>query len=312
MTLPKDHRLENHRLALCLMIHALGDGAIDTTLFDPSQPPFEKQILRTTWEELERQGNVEGVGSRGYRLTAKGWLVGLEASGASKAPEYRQRLARVLAAMKRHVKGRKDSVVVSLWQLAQESGESEGFLFNVVDSRSSSTGNKRTGADWYQGARGRLVEIPVDFNLEPIDIVAALTAQHLERIEELEARLEEVEQDRAQFHCPYCDARLSGVSDQDYPDDHCIVTYESFECGYMTADGYEQRPCPYGPNWPGLDEFEFVTKQEGSLWFCYPRGKTKRGQRIHVLPVAGATKEEAEEKAKKAAAPKRKEPAGRT
>src|ERR1022692_725014 len=53
----------------------------------------------------------------------------------------------------------------------------------------------RTGATWYRNEKGRLVEIPVDFDLEPVDIVTALTVGHLKRIEELEARLEEVEED---------------------------------------------------------------------------------------------------------------------
>jgi len=111
--------------------------------------------------------------------------------------------------MKRHVKGRKDSAVVSLRQIAEESQEPEGFIFNVIDSKGSSTGNERTGANWFDGERGRLVEIPVDFNLEPVDVVSALTAPHLQKIQELEERLEAVEEDRAQFHCPYCDAPKS-------------------------------------------------------------------------------------------------------
>jgi hypothetical protein len=307
MTLAKGERLENHKAAFSLMIQALGDRALDTNLFDPGQPPFDGQILRTTWGELARQDHVEIVGASQYRLTAKGWLVGLEATGMGKSDEYQHRLGRVIAAMKGHVKGRKDSAIVPLNQLATESGEPEGWIFNIIDSRSSSTGNQRTGAGWYEGARGRLVEIPVDFNLEPVDIVSALTVQHLERIDELEARLEEVEQDRAQFHCPHCDAPISGIGHQDYPEHHCIVTYESFECGYRTADGAEDAPCPYGPRWPTLDEFDFITKQDGNMWVCYPAGKTARARQVHIYREVGRTREEAEERARRAAAPKKKD-----
>lgn len=299
-------REEDLKTALSLMLQELGDRAIDTSFFNPAQPPFKGQILGTTWQELVRQGCVESVGPPQYRLTGKGWQLGIATSGILQSSAFQGRLARLLATMKRHVKARKDSVVVPLQQLAVESGEAEGWVFNVIDSKASSTGNQRVGASWFGGEKGRLVEIPVDFNLQPADIASTLVKQHLETIQELEERLEEVEKDRAQFHCPYCDAPISGVAHQDYPNHHCIVTYESFECGYVTADGHEDVPCPYGPNWPSPDEFEFVTKQEGNVWICYPVAKTERARRVHIYRQMGRTKEEAEEQAKRAAAPKAK------
>jgi hypothetical protein len=312
MTLAKNDREENHRLAFDLMLQELGDRAIDTSFFHPHQPPFEDRVFRTTWEELVRLGHIESVSSPQYRLTAQGWLVGLEISGSCGSEAFLERLGRVLGTMKRHVKGRRDSVVVPLQQLAEESKEPEGWIFNVVDSKASSTGNDRTGANWFGRERGRLVEIPVDFNLEPVDIASSLTLEHLRRIRQLEERLEEVEEDRAQFHCPDCDAPISGVGHEDYPEHHCIVTYESFQCGYVTADGFEHAPCPYGPNWPTLDEFDFVSKSEGAIWFCYPTAKTDRARRAHVHYQGGSTKEEAEERARKAASPKIKDSAQRT
>ncbi len=305
MSVSKNEREENHRDALGLMMEELDDRAIDTTFFNPGRPPFDGRVLRTTWEELERQGSVESLSSPQYRLTAKGWLIALEVLGASKSRDYMERLGRLLATMKAHVTGRTESAIVPLQQLAEESKEPEGWIFNVIDSRASSTGNNRTGAEWIE--RGRLVSIPVDFNLEPVDIASALTAQHLQRIQELEERLEAAEEDRAQFHCPNCDAPFVGTHDEDYPEYHCIVTYESFACGYVTADGQEHVPCPYGPNWPTLDEFEFVTKQDGNNWVCYPTGKTDRARRVHVFREIGRTKEEAVELARKAASRKSKD-----
>jgi len=289
-----------------MMLSELGDEAIDTTLFDAAQPPFSDQVLQTTWEELARQKYVELIGTTQYRLTSQGWLVGLELSGAVQSPTYQERVGRLLAAMKRHVKARTGAAIVQLRQLADESGEPEGWIFNVIDSKASATGNQRTGARWHSGDRGRLVEIPVDFNLEPIDIAAALTIEHLQRIRQLEERLEELKADRARFHCPYCDAEISDVGHQDFPDYHCVVTYERFACGYCTADGFEASPCPYGPHWPTVEEFEFVAERQGSLWVCSPRAKTARARQVHISQVIGQTKEETEEKARKAAAPKNK------
>jgi hypothetical protein len=242
----------------------------------------------------------------GYRLSSKGWLVALEVSGIGSSADFSKRLGGVLGTMKNLVKGRQDSRIIPLSDLATRSGEPEGFLFNIVDSRSPSTGNSRIGAHWYDNERGRLVEIPIGFNLEPVDIGAALTVPHLGRIEELTARLEEVEADRSQFHCPYCDAPISKIDTCDYPEYHCVVTYENFECGYATGDGYEECPCPYGPNWPALDEFVFdATVIENNRWTCYPTPQTARAKTmecthgIHFF----ITKEEAEQYARNAVAP---------
>jgi hypothetical protein len=319
MTVGKQHREENHRTAFHLMLGELGDRAIDSAFFDPEKPPFHGQILRTTWEELVRQERIAAIGGL-YRLTPSGWLVGLEISGDTQSKAYQARVGRLLAAMKRHVKPRKESAILTLKQLADESGEPEGWIFNIIESRVGSTEDRRTGACWYAGEKGRLVEIPVDFNLEPIDVTVALTERHLQQISKLEDRLAELEEERQEFHCPSCDAPLSGVHQQDYIEEHCIVTYEVFACGYTTADGFEEQPCPYGPNWPTLDEFTFVAEREKSTlnalgivirnedlrWVCWPTAKTPRARRVHAQPGFGRTKEEAEEAAKKTVTRKEK------
>jgi hypothetical protein len=305
MTIGPRERGENQRLAFSLMMNALGDQAIDTTLFDSQAPPFEGVILRTAWEELVRGGYVSNVRGSLYRLTPKGWLAGLELSGMAQSDPYRARLWKVLAAMKSHVKGRQESKVVDLASLAAESKEPEGFIFNLIESRASSPASSgRRGATWFENERGRLVEIPVDFNMEPVDIAAALTIPHLEQIEELEERLRLVEEERAQYHCPHCDAEVSGIASEDFPEHHAIVTFETFACGRVTADGWEERPCPYGPNWPPLDEFEFVATERDGQYLCYPKPKTERASRAQARMAVGRTKEEAEENARIALAPK--------
>ena len=85
MTMSATTRLENHRTALALLLQDLGDHAIDVKVFPPAAPVFSS-VRRTTWESLERDGYVTSVASLGYRLTAKGWLLALEASGLSRDP----------------------------------------------------------------------------------------------------------------------------------------------------------------------------------------------------------------------------------
>ena len=172
------------------MLDELQDEAIDTTFFDSAGSSFQG-TLRTTWEELVRQGCLEKIeDSSLYRLTPKGWLTALELTGRSKSSGLQERLGKLFAAMKRHVDGRREPGVVSLKDLAKESGEPEGWIFNVIESRSISTENKRVGADWYDEERGRLVLIPIAFNLEPVGITTVFTAEHLARIEELETQLQ--------------------------------------------------------------------------------------------------------------------------
>ena len=155
MTIGRREREENQQVAFSLMMKALGNQAIDTTLFDSEAPPFGESILRTTWEELVRGEHVSNVRSTQYRLTPRGWLAALEVSGAAQSAVYRERLGRVLAAMKAHVKGRRDSKVVDLATLATESKEPEGFLFNIIESRASSPVSAgRHGATWFENERG--------------------------------------------------------------------------------------------------------------------------------------------------------------
>jgi hypothetical protein len=297
-------REENHRLALRLLFGELRDDAYDVKLFRSAEPTFGA-IQRTTWEGLLRDGSVTTVRQEEYRLTAKGWLACLELMEAARSQLFMDRLSHLLATMKKHVKPRLNAQILPLSQIAQESGEPEGWIFNVIDSRASSTAG-RMGARWVE--RGRLVEIPVDFNITPIDIAAGLTVGHLEKIEELEARLAEVKQDRAHFHCPDCDAPIVRIGEQDFPEYHCIVTYEHFGCGLVLADGGEESPCPFGPRWPKPEEFELLTNCESGIWTCLAHGKTLRAMRISVTPEYGHTKAEAEGKMTKVLSPRRNAP----
>ena len=99
---------------------------------------------------------------------------------------------------------------------------------------------------------------------------------------------------------------IGGIGHQDYPEHHCIVTYESFECGYITGDGHEEHPCPYGPNWPTPDEFTFEAVPQDKLWTCYPMPKTDRARRVNAQRSVGRTKEAAEEYARNTVAPRKK------
>lgn len=307
----KGHREKNNELAMRLVFEDLGDDPISLRIFLSSDPRYQTTVDRTTWEDLTRNGYLSLIvtteGAHGYRLKARGWLLCLELTGASKSDEFKRRLGRIIAAMKRRVKGRAAPSLLSPWELAIESGEPFGLVFNVIDSRASSSLNSgRIGATWVEGQEGQLINVPVDFNMEPIDIAAGLNVQHLQLIEDLELRLREAEQDRAQFHCPDCDSTIVSSGMEDIPEAHSIVMHEHYGCGRHTVDGFEEIPCPFGPRWPQLDEFEFKTEDHGTFWSCYALPRTERARRVPILSAHGETEEEALENVRKATAPKKR------
>jgi hypothetical protein len=293
MTIGRTKRESNQLDALRLMLRELGFGSIQVTFFDATATPFSDAIFRTTWAELESQGYVLRTGESRYRLSARGWLVALEADGIGQ--EFRDQYGRIVGALKRHVKGRTADAVATLSDIANASGEPKGLIFNIIDSRATTSLNSgRVGAIWVENERGVLIDIPVNFGSEPLDITAALSAVHLAKIEELEEALRVANKDWARRHCPDCDSEIVQMGDVDHAEDHCIVSYETYACGLVLADGFEESPCHYGPRWPKIEEFDFVTTPSGRGFRCTVVGKTERAKRIH-LPVAyGKTKEEAE------------------
>lgn len=65
MTMSAITRLENHKMALALLLQELGDHAIDIELFQPTITVFAA-IPPTTWESLERDGYLCSATSLGY------------------------------------------------------------------------------------------------------------------------------------------------------------------------------------------------------------------------------------------------------
>lgn len=306
MTIGRTTRERNQIDALRLMLRELGSGSIQSTFFDGAGPPFNT-VLQTSWAELESQAYVVRTGGSRYRLTAHGWLVALEAAGMRQSHVFIGKVGRILAELKRHIKPRKESAVVTVSEIAKDSGETEGLVFNVIDSRASSIFNSgKAGAKWVENERGVLIEIPVNFGIELIDIVSALSVQNLAKIEDLEERLRVAEEDRARHHCPDCDAEVVQMGNADYPEHHCVVTYETFACGLVLADGFEESPCRFGPRWPKIQEFDFVTIESGGGWSCNVIGKTTRARAVHIPISHAGSKEDAEMMARHHVSPQKK------
>ena len=70
--------------ALTIMVERQGDQPLNGIVSSPAQSGFEL-LVPTTWRELLDAGLIEDRGEKPgptFRLTAHGWLTGLEVSGA--------------------------------------------------------------------------------------------------------------------------------------------------------------------------------------------------------------------------------------
>jgi hypothetical protein len=82
MPLKAGREQANIEEALRNMAALVGDDRFDNPLFDSTDSEFSG-ILRTTWELLEQEkGWVDQLRNDEYRLTARGWIEALRATGA--------------------------------------------------------------------------------------------------------------------------------------------------------------------------------------------------------------------------------------
>ncbi len=277
------------------MLEQLSDGAIDDTLFDPTDASFQ-EIIPTTWSELERDGWVEQIReTQHYRFTGLGWLQAVKLAGRLDDDLLSTKAGRLFATMKSYVKGRQKPCVAKLAQLAQESGVPEGLVFNIIESNILEEHLKRRGARWQD--RGRLIFIPVDFSVEPADADSLFKEEMLKRIEKLEEELSETKEELSVYKCPYCGAPLSTTGYVEL-DEHTEDTVEVFACGYSTG-GWNERPCPSDPKFPRLEDYEFkITEtqtQWGTEYVCHALAKTDMARRVSLMPQPGRTRDEAKQ-----------------
>jgi hypothetical protein len=120
-----------------------------------------------------------------------------------------------------------------------------------------------------------------------------------QEIDRTQHELEKVQEELAEYRCPYCDAPL--ISRLDAPADPEEKNWdirENFECGYQVFGGYIERPCPSDPNFPKFEDYELrfyhSPNDPHSPLQCYAIGKTDMARRLHLQPGYGRTRSEAE------------------
>lgn len=102
-----------------------------------------------------------------YRFTAYGWLKALEAAGRLGDTEMKEKLGKLSAAMKlRCEEGGRHRDGSTIQELAQETGFSEDWIYNVVESHLIRECLNRVDCDWEPGDQMKnYVMIPARFGL---------------------------------------------------------------------------------------------------------------------------------------------------
>ncbi len=113
---------------------------------------------------------------------------------------------------------------------------------------------------------------------------------------DLHEQLRAAEQDLQEYRCSHCGSPLVQRSTVALSEDD-DGSLEAFECGYSHIDGHMQRPCPTDPNFPRLEDYDFVYRELTSdpMWKveCFAKAKTKEAEKLLLSRAFGRTKEEA-------------------
>jgi TIR domain len=115
-----------------------------------------------------------------------------------------------------------------------------------------------------------------------------------EAMRELQEVVDELRAQLSQYQCPSCGAAIVGQEYIEF-DERSSGVVETFECGYSRG-GWEERPCPFDPKFPKLEEYdlEVSSESEGAQTFmCYAKPRTEMARKVHLPVGIGRTESEA-------------------
>ena len=133
MPLPPAERVKNLELAVRLMTEEIGDEPIYMRYFDAHKDPYTA-INSTTWRELDDRSLVTDTGHRTYQLTGRGWLAGIRQLKLITDPQFRDKMSKLSASLKRRVKGRAADDLVDIFTIEREAQVPTGFIYNAIKS----------------------------------------------------------------------------------------------------------------------------------------------------------------------------------
>jgi hypothetical protein len=288
MTISPEARRTDAIALLAALYAALGDAPIDCTAFDPADPKFAS-FRRTSWDELAAEGLLSDFDSSRHFLTAKGWSEALVRANDHKTMAFELRIGQLSQALKRKVKGRHNSALITLGDVVLDSKLPSGWVFNALDAHLICRIHGKRDAGWLDGARGRVVEIPRDFGLIEIDLFGDVRAENLK----LSESLEQVEELYSDFRCDLCGAPLTGRTPWEH--EYGWEEASEFACGRTVGAPFGNIPCTMDPKFPKLDDYVLTTNQEGDTWFCFarPANPEAPASLVMLMQTGGSTEQEA-------------------
>jgi hypothetical protein len=163
MTISAEARRKQEEELIAKLTNLLGDEVLIGMLFHESSFP---DILNTTWYSLYNRGILDHSkerGTDGFYLTPRGWLIGLDLTGRINESEFLDRVGRLCAAVKKHVKDRREDALVYARDLEAEANLPFGWLANMISANVIEERFGRTGPHW---AKGLFIQIPVDVGIK--------------------------------------------------------------------------------------------------------------------------------------------------
>jgi hypothetical protein len=294
MTISAEVRLQNALALLALLYQTMEDAPIDLTTFDSRDGCFTS-IQETSWDELVSEGLLSKRRDSLYFFTAKGWSEAVIRAGDVDSPDFQHRLGQLSKALKDKIKGRQDTAFISLDEVANDSGLPSGWVFNAIDSHLLCRIYGKKDAIWFEGTRGRVIEVPRDFGLVEIDLFADVRSENL-RLTETVEQMEELYSD---YRCSFCSAPLVGRS----PWDHEYGSEEVMEyaCGMTVGAPYGDVPCTQSATFPKLEDYVLTTQHDGEKWWCFAHAAQapSTANSVILFQTWGRTEEEAKEAMRK-------------
>jgi hypothetical protein len=148
MTISNQHQTDNIDDALRAILEIIGDDEHLDVLFQREDLRL-RNVMETTWEHLEATGSLNPLGMW-LRLTPSGWVGALRAARSLDNPKMKEKLGKLCAAMKRRCEegGVRHLASTTIQQLSEETGFSEAWIFNVVDSHLIRVSFQQVDCEW--------------------------------------------------------------------------------------------------------------------------------------------------------------------
>ena len=166
MSFSKEARLQNIADAILLLMENTHGQSFMGTFID--ERSVDARILPTTWSELKTRYLVRETNCRWtYTLSGRGWILGLKLLGQFDTEQMKAKAGKLAGALKDRAKGRQYDNFAGVEEIAAETGLSDDFVRDAIESDLFGELFGRKGAEWagpYD--RGRTIRIPNDFGLE--------------------------------------------------------------------------------------------------------------------------------------------------